>query len=387
MSHKAIVLGCGLVGATMARDLADDPDFEVTAADLSEKNLRAVESAPRVTTVQVDLGDPAKLRSTIQGFDIVLGALPSRFGFATLRTVIECGKRYSDISFMPEEALELDDLAKKHGVTAIVDCGVSPGLSNMMVGRAHAQLDRTDSVVIYVGGLPKVRRWPYQYKAPFAPADVIEEYTRPARMVENGRLVVKPALSEPELIDFPRIGTLEAFNTDGLRSLLRTVSIPNMREKTLRYPGHCELMRVLRETGFFDKSEIEVRGVNVRPLDVTSKLLFPQWTYEEDEEEFTLLRVVVEGQKDARPARYTYELYDEYDRTTHTSSMARTTGFPAAIVARLLVKGEINQPGVLPPELLTCRNEAFDHFDHMVQALRERRVIVEAHCDSLERSS
>ncbi|MEK7757760.1 MAG: saccharopine dehydrogenase C-terminal domain-containing protein, partial [Planctomycetota bacterium] len=320
MKKRAIVLGCGLVGATMARELAADPEFEVAAADFAQNNLDKLRDCSGIRTICVDLSDPGRVKEVIGDQDVVLGALPSRIGLQTLEAVIRGGKCYCDISFMPEDAMQLDSLAKKHGTTAVVDCGVSPGLSNMMVGHAVSRMERADRADIYVGGLPKVRHWPYQYKAPFAPSDVIEEYTRPARIVENGKIVVKPALSDPELMDFPQVGTLEAFNTDGLRTLLGTVRVANMREKTLRYPGHIELMRVLRETGFFDQSEIEVKGVKVRPRDVTAKLLFPRWTYVQGEEEFTVLRVVVEGAKGGKLMRLTYDLYDEYDRTSGTSS-------------------------------------------------------------------
>ncbi len=354
MKHKAIVLGCGMVGATMARDMAADDAFEVSVADVSEANLGKVAGDPRVATVRADLSDSTVLRKLIEPFDVVLGALPSRFGFAALTTVIEAGKPYSDISFMPEDAMALDEQARHRGVTAVVDCGVSPGLSNLFVGYAYAQLDETDSALIYVGGLPKVRRWPFEYKAPFAPSDVIEEYTRPARFILGGKIVTAAALSEPELIDFDRVGTLEAFNTDGLRSLLTTIPIPDMREKTLRFPGHIELMRVFRETGFFGKDEIDMGGVKVRPLDVTQALMFPKWHLAEDDEEFTVLRVVVEGTKDARKTRFTFDLYDETDRESNTHSMARTTAFPNAIVARMLAQKQVNAPGVIPPERLAA---------------------------------
>ena len=271
---RAVVLGCGLVGSIMARELAADELFDVTVADVARVRLHDEAS---IKSVRVDLSDGKNVRALVADYDIVLGALPSRFGLEALKAVIDAGKPCCDISFMPQDAMSLDDRAKAAGVTAIVDCGVSPGLSNMMVGFADAQLDRADTAVVYVGGLPKAKTWPFQYKAPFAPSDVLEEYTRPARLVENGSIVTKPALSEPELIDLPRAGKLEAFNTDGLRTLLTTVDIPNMKEKTLRYPGHIELMRVFRETGLFSKEYLEVNGATVRPLDVTSKLLFPLW--------------------------------------------------------------------------------------------------------------
>ncbi len=380
MKKRAIVLGCGLVGATMARELAGDPAFDVTAADLSHENLRKLRDCSAIHTLQADLSDPTRVREIISDHDVVLGALPSHIGFRTLDAVLRSGKCYCDISFMPEDAMELDPLARQHGATAVVDCGVSPGLSNMMVGHAVARLDRADCAEIYVGGLPKVRLWPYQYKAPFAPSDVIEEYTRPARIVENGRIVVKPALSDPELMDFPRVGTLEAFNTDGLRTLLKTLRVTDMREKTLRYPGHIDLMRVLRDTGFFDQSPIDVKGVMVRPRDVTAKLLFRRWRYDPAEEEFTVLRVVVTGMKSGKTLRFTYELYDEYDRVGATSSMARTTGFPCVIVARMLAEKRFSEPGVFAPEML-AREEGL--FEFVIGELARRGVNVRTHFEEV----
>lgn len=377
---QAIVLGCGLVGQAIARDMAADGGFDVTAADISKSNLQRLTDVVPVATRRADLSDPSVVRDTVKDFDLVLGALPSRFGFAALRAVIESRKPYCDISFMPEDAMELDGAAKAAGVTAIVDSGVSPGLSNLLVGYAHAQLDQTQSAVIYVGGLPQEPTWPYHYKAPFAPSDVIEEYTRPARLVENGAVVEKPALTEPELIEFPRTGTLEAFNTDGLRTLLTTVDIPNMKEKTLRYPGHIELMRVFRETGMFSKDEIEIGGVRVRPLDVTSKLLFAQWEYQNGEEEFTVMRVQVEGKQAGRSVRHTYDLYDEYDRASQMTSMARTTAFPCTILARLLADGGLNEPGVYPLELIAQRDGVVKH---MMAELANRGVIISEQIETL----
>ena len=227
MTKKAIVLGCGLVGATMARDLAADPKLDVTVIDVSRKNLDKLSRTPAIRTIQADLGSPDRIKTAIADFDLVVGAMPSALGFAALRAVIESGKPYADISFMIEDATALDALAKQHSVTAVVDCGVAPGLANMIIGHCHAKLDVTENVVFYVGGLPKERHWPYEYKACFAPFDVLEEYTRPARLVENGRVVVRPALSDPELIDFPtsarwRHSTLTACAASSTRSRRRT---------------------------------------------------------------------------------------------------------------------------------------------------------------------
>jgi len=357
----------------MAADLAGDDDFDVTIADADERALEAAaaRAGGGIATICVDLSDPSGVARTVEPFDIVLGALASRIGFQTLRAVIEAGRNFCDICFMPENALDLDDLARSRGVTAVVDCGVAPGMSNLLAGHEAARMDRCERIEIYVGGLPVQRRWPFQYKAAFSPHDVIEEYTRPARFVEHGRPVTREALSEPELMDFPGVGTLEAFNTDGLRSLADTLDVPFMIERTLRYPGHIELMRAFRATGLFDKDPIQVGPVRVRPIDVTSALMFPKWSYEPGEADLTVMRIIVEGVKDGQATRCTWDLLDELDPATGWTSMARTTAFPCAIIARLIASGRLDRPGVVPPELL---GPDADLVEHVISAQMDRGV-------------
>ncbi|USN99127.1 MAG: saccharopine dehydrogenase NADP-binding domain-containing protein [Phycisphaeraceae bacterium] len=365
----AIVLGAGMVGSVIAADLARD--FEVTVADDRPASLERVARRADVLTERVDLSDPDTIKKTIAPFDIVCGALASHLGFNALRAVIEAGKPYADISFMPENALDLHDLALANNVTAVVDCGVAPGMSNLLAARSASQMSPCRNIEIYVGGLPKARNWPFQYKAGFAPADVIEEYTRPARLVEHGRTVIREALSEPELVDFPGIGTLEAVNTDGLRSIADTMDAPFMKEKTLRYPGHYELMRVFRDTGLFSKDPIDVRGVKVRPLDVLSTLMFPKWTYEDAEPDLTVMRIVADGDIDGAPTRHAWDLLDVLDPTTGFTSMSRTTAFPCAVIARKILDGSIAQTGVLPPEKL---GHDATLVDTVLAELRERNI-------------
>lgn len=354
---KAIVLGAGRVGAVMAADLAmkdgaPDREFDVTVADVREDALKRVSdmTGGAVKTAKLDLSKPAAVREAVGPFDLVLGSLASHLGFEALRMIIEAGKNYADISFMPEDAIDLDGIAKARGVTAVVDIGVAPGMSNLLAGHEAGKMDRCEEIEIYVGGLPKERRWPFEYKAGFSPADVIEEYTRPARIVEHGKIVVREALSEPELMDLPHVGTVEAFNTDGLRSLAYTMKVPSMKEKTLRFPGHIELMRVLRATGLFGKDPIKVGDVMVRPLDVISTLMFPKWTYEPGEADLTVMRIVNVGEKGGKRVKVTWDLYDEYDPKTGWTSMARTTAFPATIMARMIASGKFKRHGVIPPE-------------------------------------
>jgi len=348
MKH-VVVLGAGRVGSAMALDLAKDGEFRVTVADLSEAALGRLASQG-LATRRGDLSQVPALQEAVRDADLVVGAVPGFLGFATVKAVLEAGKDIVDISFFDEDPFRLDELAKSKGLVALTDIGVAPGCDNLILGELAARLDRLHRFECLVGGLPALRTWPYEYKAGFSPIDVVEEYTRPARYVAHGKEVVMPALSEPELIDFPGIGTLESFNTDGLRTLIHTVEAPFKKEKTLRYPGHIEKMRLLRETGFFRKEPIDVNGVPVVPLELTTRLLFPMWQMREDDEDFTVMRVIVEGDKEGRRVTHTFDMLDRYDRATKTTSMARTTGYTCTAALRLVARGLYTHKGVSPPE-------------------------------------
>lgn len=368
---NVLVLGAGLVGAPMAIDLAQDERFNVTVVDVQKEALQKLADQP-VKTVLMDLRFPEEVTRLVSSYDMVVNAVPGFMGFQTLKAVIQAGKDVVDISFFIEDPMVLDDLARQKNVTAIMDCGVAPGMCNILIGYVHGMLEETENVVYYVGGLPEVREWPWEYKAVFSPVDVIEEYTRPARIVEEGKLVIRPALSDPELIYFPGIGTLEAFNTDGLRSLVNTIKAPNMKEKTLRYPGHIEKMRILRETGFFSREELLINGVLIRPLDFTAKILFPKWKLNEGELDFTLMQVIVEGQKEGRRLRFTYDLFDTYDAVTGVHSMARTTGYTATVALRMIADGLYRHKGVSVPEMIG-RNP--DCVKYLLNGLNQRGVV------------
>ena len=344
-----IVLGAGRVGAAMARDLAKDGEFQVTVADVSEAALGRLQG---VGTRKADLSNMAGVSAAVEGADLVVGAVPGFMGFETVKAVLQAGKDIVDISFFEEDPFRLDDLAKEKGCVAVTDCGVAPGCGNILLGHMATQLDKVHRFITLVGGLPVVRSWPFEYQAGFSPIDVIEEYTRPSRYVAHGQEVIMPALSEPELIEFPGIGTLEAFNTDGLRTLLHTIDAPFKIEKTLRYPGHIEKMRMLREVGFFGKEPIDVGGVKVAPLDLTTKLLFPMWQMKEGDEDFTVLRVMVEGEKNGRKVTHTFDMLDRYDPATGLTSMARTTGYTCTAVARLVASRSYTRKGISPPEFV-----------------------------------
>src|SRR5688572_13606935 len=358
------VLGAGLIGRVIARELAAEEGAKVSVFDANPDALERVGRETHASIHQADLSSPQVVASAVAHADAVVGALPGALGFSMLRAVIEAGKPIADISFSGEDPLQLENLARERGVTAVVDCGVSPGISNFFVGRAARDFNEVEEVRIYVGGLPFVRRWPHEYSVVFSVTDVIEEYTRPARVFEHGRLVTRPALSDIERVEVPGVGTLEAFLTDGLRTLLRTVPARTMKEKTLRYPGHAAKMEILREGGFLDETPLDLPdGTRVVPRVVAEHLLTRAWRLADDAEEFTYLKVIVTGRKFERLLRTTFELLDKTQRATGTTSMARTTAFPCAVVARMLARGEYRDPGVRPLEMLAANREAAARFE------------------------
>jgi lysine 6-dehydrogenase len=359
---RIVVLGGGMVGGYIARALAGDGRFDVLLCDRDADALEVSRSAAPIRVRKTDLSVDSQVRSCASEADLVIGAVPGAMGFSTVRTVLETGRDVIDISFFPEDPYELDPIAKNLGKTAVVDCGVMPGLGGMLGAWLAGKLDRADSLSILVGGLPLVRRWPLEYKAPFSPMDVIEEYTRPARFRRDGKLVTRPALSDPEMVDLPGVGTLEAFNTDGLRTLMRNLGIPNMAEKTLRYPGHIEKIRMLRELGFFSQRALDFRKGSVSPLELTAKLLFRDWKLEKGEQEFTVMRVEVEGVRNGQTIAERADLLDRTDPVTGDSSMARTTGMPAVTIARLLADGNGLPKGIVAPETLASDRNLFLKF-------------------------
>ena len=347
---KIAQIGAGMIGKTMAHDLSKD--HEVKVGDCDVEALKSLTNAnPSIATCPLDAQDENDICKFIQDADIVLLAVPGFLGYKALQTIINYGKNVVDISFSNENFLDLNELAIKRGVTAIVDAGLAPGIPNFLLGY-HDVKGEIDSFEYYVGGLPKNPKPPFNYKAPFSPVDVIEEYIRPARMKVNGKRITRSALSEIENINFENVGTLEAFNTDGLRSILVTMDhINNMKEKTLRYPGHAALMANYRNAGKFDKERIRK----------TSDELFRAWRLEKNEPELTIMKIIIKIEK----SKIEYNLYDEFDVKTGFTSMSRTTGFTATATVNMIALNLFNECGVFPPELvgkkLNCTEYLIDY--------------------------
>ena len=355
---KIFQVGAGLVGKTMALDLSKN--YELHLGDTNLDLLNEIKNEDQSIHIQkIDIQDKENFCTWIADADIVLLAVPGFLGFEALRLIIECGKNVVDISFSPENVLSLNDLAIENDVCAVVDAGLAPGIPNFLLGYWNEKI-KVNSFDYMVGGLPKNPSPPYNYKAPFSPIDVIEEYTRPARMRINSQVVTKPALSDLEIFNFSEVGQLEAFNTDGLRSLLTTMThIPNMKEKTLRYPGHAKLIQTMIDDGLF----------NNKNFDSTINRLFKDWKLKEDEPEFTILDINIYS--DSKNIHY--HLYDETDDISKSSSMARTTGFTATATINMLLNNLWRKKGVFPPELVGKNEQCIDF---LLSYLSSRNVTI-----------
>ena len=366
MEAKITVFGAGLVGSTIAIDLKNSFKH-ITVIDENKARLAELEEKHSIRTVCASIFEADKISQEISNSDIIVGALPGSLGYSLLERAIELKKNIVDISFCPEDYFELDKKAKKNGVTAIVDMGVAPGMCNAILGY-HSQQMKVRSYKCIVGGLPVERVWPFEYKATWSPRDVIEEYVRPARFIVNNQLVEKEALSDIEQVNFPGIGTLEEWNSDGLRSLIKTMPhIPDMVEKTLRYPGTMQYIKMLRESGFFSETEVEINGQSIKPIDLTSQLLFPQWELQKNEEEFTAMQVFIEGLKNGEDTSVCYTLLDKTDMNTGTTSMARTTGYTCTGAVNLLLNGLYTQKGIIAPEMVGADPKCFEYILNHLQ--------------------
>ena len=357
-----------MIGSFIAEELCND--FEVTIIDNNKSTLNQIKKRNyRVSAINFDVNNGI-IEDIIANYDLAINCLPGFMGFGMLKKIIQCKVSCVDISFMPENCLELSELALKNNCLVIPDAGVAPGLSNLIIGNIVAN-NEIEEIQTMVGGLPKKKNPPWNYKAPFSPIDVIEEYTRPARIRIDGKTEVREALSKKQRLDVEGIGELEAFLTDGLRTLLDSKGlskVPNLMEFTIRYPGHCDLIRKMIRDGKFS-NEI-VKGKKITRKEETSGELFESWKLEKGEEEFTfmlILAVPSEGKE------ISYTIYDEF--TEGATSMARTTGLTACAFSRLVLENKIREKGVICPETLGM-NDVF--YDYVLDYLRDKGILIES---------
>jgi len=363
---KAISIGCGNIGSVAAQDLATSiSSLKVVVADKDAtraKNIAQKINKNNVSWAQLDAADNDKLVDVLKDYDLVMGFLPGKLGYRLAEACIQAKRNLVDVSYMPERPLKLNDKAAEANVTIVPDCGLAPGITNILVGNAVKKLDRTNAVHIMVGGLPEKPIPPLGYTITWSPENLIDEYERKAKIVKGGRKVEVEALSGLEEVEFSGFGRLEAFFTDGLRTLPDTIeNVEEMWEKTLRYPGHAEKIRLLKALGFFEEKEVNIDGTRVSPRKLTVKL-FTQKLWKPEVKDVVALKVEVCGLKNGKKTRYIYHLLDYYDEKLEITAMARTTAYTASIVAQLMLKGIIKKKGVVPPEKLGMDEKIYRMF-------------------------
>jgi saccharopine dehydrogenase-like NADP-dependent oxidoreductase len=380
---KVLIVGCGNIGSVAAEDLVKSmSSIQVVVADKSKTRAKEVTEKigkSNVSCIELDATDHGKLVHAMRDFNLVMGFLPGKLGYQLTEACIDAGKDLVDVSFMAENPLTLTDNAAKAKATIVPDCGLAPGISNVLVGHAAAELDKVQAVHIMVGGLPQKPIPPLDYVVTWSPENLIDEYMRKAKIVKEGQIAEVEALSGLEEMQFPGLGKLEAFYTDGLRTLPQTITgAYDMWEKTLRYPGHAEKIRLLRTLGFFDEKQIDVDGLPVSPRKVTVKLL-GQKLRKPEVKDVVALKVEVSGVKNGKQTSHVYHLLDYYDEKSGVTAMARTTAYSASTVAQLILKKALKEKGVVTPERIGMDNKLFKSFlesleKHGIEVTEERKT-------------
>jgi len=358
---RMLVLGAGLQGSAAAFDLLRDPDVKlVRLADrhVGEPRpfLRRFASDPRLETVALDVRDAAAVGRAMDGVDAVLSAVPYHLNGPLARLAVEAGAHWCDLGGNTEVVLaqkELSGAAARKQVTVVPDCGLAPGLVNVLAEAAIRRMDAVDSCRLFVGGLPQAPEPPLHYQLVYSLEGMLDYYTTPSWVLADGRREQREALSGRETVEFaPPLGRLEAFHTAGGLSTMGfryEGRIGRLEYKTLRYPGHAAIMEAWRDLGFFDAREVDVKGTKVRPRDLVIALLDPRLR-KPDARDVVALRVLVEGWKSGQPARLGFEVVDRADEEHGISAMMRTTGYSLAITARMQARRELGPPGVWTPD-------------------------------------
>ncbi|HEX7320380.1 MAG TPA: saccharopine dehydrogenase C-terminal domain-containing protein [bacterium] len=360
------VLGGGMQGRVAAFDLARSGHL-VTVLDIDRSNLRRLRGTPLIKTVRFDAGDRRSLVTFIKKhrYDAVLGALPAALGFGAMQCAIEARCDMVDMSYLTEDPFLLNTKARKQGVRIIPDAGFAPGLSNLIVGRAASEIKKIDRLRILVGGIPQDPRPPFNYRITWSPADLIEEYLRPARIVHDHRKVVILALTGIEEFTVRGIGRLECFYTDGLRTLLKTLkSIRHMEEKTIRYPGHAALFKTLIAGGFLGTKPLKNGPCGFRPKDLTVQVLRDVLS-QGSERDISILIIEIRSDR----ARRRYMCVDRYDRRRHMTSMTRMTAFSGSLFTQCFK--QYPGCGVIPPEQL---GQVAPIFEFIITRLARRGI-------------
>lgn len=357
---KFLVLGAGMMGRAAAADLARSSSVsEVLVADIDKRKALDVKgfiNSAKVKTASIDVTDFSAVVRLMRGFDAAIGAVSYRYNFELARAAIEAGVNFCDLggnNSIVEKEFSLDEEAKRRGITIIPDCGLAPGITNILAAEALGRFDETYEIHIRVGGLPQNPTPPLNYKILFSPEGLINEYKEDAYVIRGGELRIVRPMTDIEEIEFPPpFGRLEAFNTSGGVSTLPKTLLGKVKEldyKTIRYPGHCALFKTMLDLGLADERPLKIEGVEVVPRRVFEKILLN--SLGGGDKDVVLLRLCARGRKDGRTTEITYNITDYYDEKNSLSAMMRMTAFPASIIAQMMASGKIRSKGVLAQEL------------------------------------
>ena len=357
---RMLVLGRGLQGSACAYDLLQNPEVtDVRIADLHVDHLPeflAPYSGARLIPTPIDVRDAGAVRALMRECHVVMSAIPYYFNFDLARLAVDAGVHFCDLGGNTEIVFQqkgLDADARARGITVIPDCGLAPGMVNILAQYGISQLETVSSVRIFVGGLPQQPEPPLNYQVVYSLEGVLDYYTTQSWVLREGKRQRVPALSEREPVVFqPPVGTLEAFHTAGGLSTLPfryEGQIPTMEYKTLRYPGHAQIMEAIRDLGFLDLAPVEIKGTKIAPREVATMVMGQRLTKPHGRD-LVALRVTVSGTRAGRPAELGWELIDYYDAAHGISAMMRTTGYSLSITGQMQARGEITPPGVHTPD-------------------------------------
>lgn len=355
---RTTLLGAGNIGRFVANLVVEDRDFGnvyIIEKDMEKLEALGLKIKEKATFMVGDVFKDKFLKRTVCNSDIVLSFLPGSIGVKAYNLAIECGFHLVDTSYLPEDPMTYNTQAESEEITIVPDAGVAPGLSNLIAGGLYNELGGLEKISVYVGGLPQSPVPPLYHEVNWSISDLIEEYTRPVRIKENGIVKTVEPLTGNEIIDFEGIGKLEAFYTDGLRTMVKTLDVPNMYEKTLRYPGHLNAIKLLRDIGFLSKSIINVDGKSVRPVDVAIRVLEDKM-YNPTLRDILAMMIVAEKGTEKK----TVKVLDYFDEKNGFSAMARTTGLCNYAISKLVLSDKIGH-GVIPPEKIGMNKNNYEY--------------------------
>jgi lysine 6-dehydrogenase len=378
MAHY-LVMGAGKMGIVLAKDLIEnDPECQVTLLDVDFEKLRHASEFignDRLITLQRNIEDINQRMKVMEGKDVVLCALLHEHSLISLDAAVAKGVHYIDlVGEAPLERMKYDSRAKEKGIAVISGLGVSPGITNICVGRAVHLLDEAEKGIVGVGGVPVEPKPPLNYRIVYAVESLLGLYERDVLILKDGKIQSVVPLTELERIEFADpFSEMEWFYTDGLNSLTYTLQgeIKDLAEKTIRHRGHVAGVKTLKACGFFSKEPVDVDGQKVTPRRVLEVVLDERMKLG-DERDATLMRIKVSGIKDGRSVTHVFEMVDYFDTEKHYTSMGKTTSFPASIGAQMIMSGQITQRGVVFPENVFDA----DLYDPFMDALEARGVNV-----------